>query len=312
MSVSVIIPVRNGKDYIGECLDSVLAQDYPELEVIVIDDGSTDFDYQSLRGRDPRIHVIRRHGNGVSSARNTGMAHASGKYIAFLDADDVWFPGKISAQVRYFEAHPNVGCVFGKFTRWESNEQGEFAPWSDLTDDCSHLTDNEPERSGWIYSRLLTGLLVGMNTAMIRREVFDMLGGFDESMRIGEDYLFWLKVSRMYEMHSLNGAVALYRIHSASAMRRLDPDNHQVQMLKTAVARWGLHNPDGTSLSKPAYKKRIAECEFTHAYNHFWGGSAQVARRSFLASMRGGVLPLRSFLYACLTPVRHFLGARTS
>lgn len=310
MSVSVVIPVRNGKEFIGECLDSVINQDYRALEIIVVDDGSSDFDYQSLRNLDKRIQVIRLEGCGVSRARNTAMAHATGDYIAFLDADDIWFPGKVSAQVRYFESHPDVGCVFGKFKRWEANEDGKFPPAANLSEPCHALTKCEPERSGWIYTRLLTGLLVGMNTAMIRREVFQMLGGFDESMRIGEDYLFWLKVSRIYEMHSLNGAVALYRIHGGSAMRRLDEDNHQVQMLKTAVARWGLSNPDGGSLTEAAYSKRIAECEFTHAYNHFWRGSATVARRSFLAAMRGGVLPMRSLLYACLTPARKLLGAR--
>ncbi len=312
MCVSVIIPVRNGKDFIVECLNSVISQDYRALEIIVIDDGSTDFDYQSLRQLDERIQVIRLEGCGVSRARNTGMAHATGDYIAFLDADDIWFPGKVSAQVRYLEAHPEVGCVFGKFKRWEVNEQGVFPPASALIEACHGVTSCEPERSGWIYTRLLTGLLVGMNTAMIRRDVFQMLGGFDESMRIGEDYLFWLKVSRIYEMHSLSAAVALYRIHGSSAMRCLDDDNHQVHMLKTAVARWGLTNPDGSALTAAAYGKRIAECEFTHAYNHFWRGSGQVARRSFLAAMRGGVLPMRSLLYACLTPVRQLLGARAS
>ena len=310
MTVSVIIPVRNGKDYIGECLDSVLSQDYQALEVIVIDDGSTDFDYQTLYNRDNRIKVIRLEGFGVSRARNTGMAYATGNYIAFLDADDIWFPGKISAQVRYLEAHPDVGCVFGRFRRWEANEDGTFAPASELVEACHSLTECEPERSGWIYTLLLTGLLVGMNTAMIRREVFQLLGGFDDSMRIGEDYLFWLKVSRIYEMHSLDGAVALYRIHGGSAMRRLDVDNHQVKMLKTAVARWGLCNPDGSSLAEVIYSKRIAECEFTHGYNHFWRGSGAVARRSFLAAMRGGVLPTRSFIYVCLTPIRRMLGVR--
>ncbi len=310
MSVSVIIPVRNGKEFIGECLDSVIKQDYQALEIIVIDDGSTDFDYQTLSQLDARIKVIRLEGRGVSHARNAGMAHASGEYIAFLDADDIWFPGKITAQVRYFESHPDVGCVFGRFKRWEANEAGKFEPAAQLLEPCHALTDAEPERSGWLYTRLLTGLLVGMNTAMIRREVYQMLGGFDESMRIGEDYLFWLKISRIYEMHALDGAVALYRIHGSSAMRKLDDDNHQVQMLKTAVARWGLNNPDGSTLSVDTYSKRIAECEFTHAYNHFWRGSGQVARRSFLAAMRGGVLPARSFLYACLTPIRKVLGVR--
>lgn len=308
-TVSVIVPVRNGREYIHEAVESILAQSFSSLEVIVVDDGSNDFDYQILETLDKRVRVFRLQGCGVSAARNYGMKMARGKYLSFLDADDVWFPGKLAAQIRYLEAHPEIGCVFGGFTKWYSNADGTFPLAESLMEDCSTVMDCEQERSGWLYTRLLTGLLVGMNTAAIRREVFELLGGFDESMRIGEDYLFWLKLSRVYEMHALNAKVALYRIHSSSAMSRLDSENHQARLLEIAAARWGLRNPDGSELSREEFDRRMAESHFTHAYNHFWRGSATVARQSFLKAMRGGTRPLRAAVYIALSPFRRWLGA---
>lgn len=306
-AASVIIPVRNGREFIHEALASVCSQSFSDLEIIVIDDGSDDFDYQTLTQFDSRIRVHRLAGSGVSTARNTGMQLARGQFFAFLDADDVWFPGKLAAQMHYFEQHPEVGCVFGGFTKWPRAEDGNFPPAQSLMHDCHDLVICEAERSGWLYTRLLDGLLVGMNTAVIRREVFTLLGGFDASMRIGEDYLFWLKVSRIYPMHALDGPVALYRIHDASAMRRLDVENHLAELLRIAVSRWGLANPDGTSLPAAEFKKRLATSEFTHGYNHFWEGSPAVARRAFLRAFKGGALPLRSAAYIALTPFRQVL-----
>jgi glycosyltransferase involved in cell wall biosynthesis len=307
--VSVVIPVRNGREYIHEAIESVCEQDCSELELIIVDDGSNDFDYASLAGIDSRIRVLRLEGQGVSAARNHGMAASKGQYIAFLDADDAWYPGKLRAQIDYFERNEAVGCVFGSFKKWYPDSAGRFARAKDIVESCPSKIDREPERSGWLYTRLLSGLLVGMNTAVIRREVFDLLGGFDESLRIGEDYLFWLKVSRVFEMHSLDCEVALYRIHSSSAMNRLDPENHQARLLEVAVSRWGLCNPDGTQLPRDTFAKRIAASEFTHAYNHFWHGSVSVARHSFLKAMTGGVLPLRSAAYILLSPFRKLLKA---
>lgn len=304
--VSVVIPVRNGKEFIFEAIQSVLGQSFSDLEVIVVDDGSDDYDYQSLDKIDSRIRVIRLPGCGVSVARNTGMASARGRYIAFLDADDAWFPGKLEAQVRYFSLHPDVGCVFGGFIKWHQDSLGCFPPAEQLSSDCSSVTKFDAARSGWVYTRLLTGLLVGMNTAVIRREVYELLGGFDESMRIGEDYMFWLKVSRIFEMHALDAPVALYRIHPSSAMSRLDSVNHQTRFLAIAFHRWGLMNPDGTCLTRAVFEKQLALSEFTHGYNHYWNGDPMVAARAFKRAFRGGALRLRSGAYFLLSGFKAF------
>ena len=314
LSVSVIIPVRNGRSYIDEAINSVLTQSFQSFEIVVINDGSTDGNYDELTQKDPRIRVLHLTGNGVSTARNHGMQAAQGELIAFLDADDVWFPGKLQAQVRYMEAHPEVGVVFGGFLRWEAGADGTFAPAAKLMSDCSALDNPEPARSGWLYTRLLQGLLVGMNTAMVRRSVVGAIGTFNTSMRQGEDFDFWLKASRVAEMHALDGCVALYRIHSASAMHRLAHDNALITVLYAARLRWGLEGPNGDSLSDTTFQRRIAQIHFDHGYAHFWEGSRSVARRSFHRALQAGYRPWRSAAYLALSclPFRVWRGKPAS
>ncbi len=299
--VSVVIPVRNGKDYLQEALDSVLQQSFTDLELLLINDGSTDDDYDRYALQDERIRVIHLTGTGVSRARNVGMAQSRGEFIAFLDADDVWFPGKLKAQVRYFDEHPDVGVVFGKFIRWPALPEGGFALANSLIQDASRFTTAEPERSGWLYTRLLDGLLVGMNTAVVRRSVYEAIGGFNESMRQGEDYDFWLKASRIAPMHSLDGDVALYRIHPTSAMHRLSKDNQLSILLKMATMRWGLNDQHGNQAHSEAFKKRVAITHFDHAYSHFWHGDLAVARRHFRQSLSDDHRRFRSILYLAIS-----------
>jgi O-antigen/teichoic acid export membrane protein/glycosyltransferase involved in cell wall biosynthesis len=305
--VSVVIPVRNCKAYIHEAIDSILVQAYSNVEIIVIDDGSDDFDYLSLHDYDQRIKVIRLEGVGVSRARNTGMKLAQGELIAFLDADDVWFPGKLSAQIAYLEKHPEVGVVFGGFIKWNQELDGTFLAPAILMQDCSGLDQADSERSGWLYTRLLMGLLVGMNTAIIRKKLYHHLGGFDESLRIGEDYDYWLRASRITQIHSLAGPVALYRIHKRSATSHADPVNHLSLILKTAEARWGLSSPDGEAVLQKNFKLRIAASEFDHGYRHFWTGNAHVAQKAFWKALRGGYLLSRSIPYCIISWLKSFL-----
>ena len=303
--VSVIIPVRNAKDFIQEAIDSVFCQAYPAIEIHLVDDGSDDLDYQMFARQDDRIHVTRLEGQGVSHARNTGMRLARGEYFAFLDADDVWFPGKLQSQIGYLERHPEAGIVFGQFICWPDDGAGKFEPADCLVSDCSHLDQADPARSGWIYTRLLAGLLVGMNTAVIRRDVYQKIGGFDESMRIAEDYDFWLRASQVAEMDSLNGPVALYRIHAASAMHGLDRDNHLAHLLESARARWGLAGADGASLSQREFRTRVAGVQFSHGYSHFWQGDPLVAMQAFSKAFAGGSRPARSLAYCLLSGLKH-------
>lgn len=298
--VSVVIPVRNGKEFIHEAINSILTQSFAALEVIVVDDGSNDFDYTTLTQIDPRIRTLRREGGGVSLARNAGMQHARGEFIAFLDADDVWFPGKLQAQMRYFDAHPEVGVVFGGFIRWTANSKGEFPPADSLWLDCENTAKAELARSGWIYTRLLLGLLVGMNTAIIRRSVYRAVGGFNPSMRVGEDYDFWLKAARIMQMHALAGPVAFYRIHGSSAMHRLSKVSHLATLLKTAHLRWGLTNPDGSRISEGDFRRRIGNVYFEHGYSHFWHGDPDVARQAFGRAALQGQRKTRAVAYCFL------------
>ena len=298
--VSVIIPVYNGSQYIREAIQSILKQNFHNFEIIVVDDESDDYNYKLLENIDPRIKTIVKPRGGAAAARNTGMKLARGDYIAFLDADDVWFPGKLQAQMEYFRHNNHIGVVFGKFIRWTENKNGDFPEAHTLWNDCSHLTNKDTERSGWLYTRLLMGLLVGMNTAVIHRKIYDQIGGFNETMPIGEDYDFWIRASRVTEMHSLNGPVALYRIHSNSTMHKIQNKNHMVRLLECSKTRWGLQNPDLTCITQEQFLFQIAKSHFDHGYAHYWYGNRQVAIKSFSNALKGGYKRLRAIAYILL------------
>ena len=158
------------------------------------------------------------------------------------------------------------------------------------------------------------GLLVGMNTAVIRRDVYRSIGGFNESMRWGEDYDYWLRASRITEMHSLAATVALYRIHETNTMNNLPPENQLAILLQSAYARWGNRNPDGNSLSNRDFQRRIANTYFDHGYSHFWKGGSEIAKTAFWHALWAGDKRGRSLIYllmANLTSLRNFVVSRS-
>ncbi|MDD2921516.1 MAG: glycosyltransferase family 2 protein [Anaerolineales bacterium] len=208
VKVSVIIPTYNRADLILQTIGSVLAQTFTDYEIIVIDDGSTDNTAEILREliEAGKIQYVWQENKGESAARNHGLRLARGKYIAFLDSDDLWLPQKLEAQVTYLEAHPEAGLA-----------QSAFAKFDDATGEDLG-TRNSAWFSGWIYPEILMHWsdLMAVDAVLIPAKVIEHVGGFDETLRKGEDPDLWRRISRHYPFIAMPEVLTKVRVHSGS------------------------------------------------------------------------------------------------
>lgn len=205
--VSIITPARNAGAYLEETLASVSAQTYENWEWLVADDGSTDNTLevlQSAAARDPRIRVLRVEGESglAARARNTALAAAKGELIAFLDADDLWYPEKLEAQVGYLLEHPEAEgvCCWFKVFGDEDRKRRE-----------NRLVRRSPVcRRGEIRN----GIPFQTSTILIRRKIYDHMGGMDEDPRLksGQDSEYFIRVVCQYEIHRLLRTLSRYRL----------------------------------------------------------------------------------------------------
>lgn len=180
-SVSVIIPSHNRAHLLPRCLDSVIAQDYPPLEIIVVDDGSTDSTRSMLPGSYPDIRLITQENKGVSAARNAGIRAAKGDWLAFLDSDDTWFPGKLGRQARAIETAPGNNIVHTDEI-WIRNGIRV------------NPRRKHKKYGGSIFRYCLPLCVISPSSVMIHRRVFDRVGLFDETLPVCEDYDLWLRI----------------------------------------------------------------------------------------------------------------------
>ncbi len=175
--ISVVIPAYNAEQYVKEAAESVLAQTYRPLEIICVDDASTDGTADVLASFGERVRVIRRAENGGgAAARNDGLALARGEYVAFLDADDFWPPEKLAVQEAYLRAHPAVDALFAHMRCFLSPDLPE-----------------EEQRRRFCPPAPMPAQVPG--TALIRRAVFDKVGAFDPQWRVGE-FIDWVARAR--------------------------------------------------------------------------------------------------------------------
>lgn len=204
--VSAIIPNYNYGRYLGEAVESVLAQTYPNVEVIVVDDGSTDDSLSVLQRFGDQITVISNKNSGVSTARNSGVAASSGKYVAFLDADDAWLPEKIEAQITKFDEDDQVGLV--------------TCAMHYIRPDGTIFGRNDNGLEGWVADDLLCldkGVVVGAgSTGIIRRSLFEDIGGFDVRLATIADWEICYRAARRQKVGFISTPLALYRIHGSN------------------------------------------------------------------------------------------------
>ena len=207
--VSVIIPAYNSMTYLPETLQSLLDQTYSDFEALVINDGSTDHTEEWVSQQtDPRIKLISQVNKGLSGARNTGIAAATGEYLAFLDADDLWHPTKLEKQVECLDNNPDAGLVY----TWVAliNEHG--VP-------TGRLFKNSQEGNVWEHL-ILQNIVESGSVAMVRRQCFETCGVFDINLRsFVEDWDMWLRIALHYPFKAISEPLVYYRQHSQSASR---------------------------------------------------------------------------------------------
>jgi glycosyltransferase involved in cell wall biosynthesis len=215
--VSVVVAVHDGERFLAEALDSVLAQEYRPLELIVVDDGS--MDRSADVARDRGACVIRQEQQGLAAARNTGLLAARGELVAFNDADDVWLPGKLRRQVDYLRERPDLDFVY---TAWTILlEPGATLPpqWE---------RDGTGRRDGFLPSSFLA-----------RRDVFDRVGLFDTRYEIGEDVDWFTRAAEAGVRYDVVPSVLVrYRVHGANLTRDTQALRNSVfRALREAAAR---------------------------------------------------------------------------
>ena len=223
--VSVVIPTYNRGWIVNEAIDSVLNQTFQQYELIVVDDGSTDDTKAILGEYGNRIRVIHQANRGVSAARNRGIRAAKEPLIAFLDSDDVWLSDKLSVQVAFFDRHPET-LVCQTEEIWIRNGV-RVNPGK-----------RHRKRSGKIFEASLALCLVSPSAVMLRKDLFETIGLFDESLPACEDYDLWLRISVNHPIHLIDQPLIVKRGgHEDQLSRSWGLDRYRIASIAKLLER---------------------------------------------------------------------------
>lgn len=278
--VSVVIPSYNGARLIGQTLASALAQTHPRLEVIVVDDGSTDDTEGAVRPYRDRIVYVRQENRGLAGARNAGMARATGELVAWLDADDLWIPEKVALQVAVLRRHPECVMVASDFSAFDDTGYfdrshlreyfaavgrtpgdlaGMFPHQEELeTRDDPRLGPGLPERVvlywGEVHRRLIFGNILLPSTVLFRREAASRAGALDAAFRRDADWEYLLRVSAQGGVAFVDHPLLRYRLSPG----QMSSDKHLADIaLSRLLVLERLTARDPSLLGDPEFRRRL-------------------------------------------------------
>lgn len=281
--VTAVIPVHNGARYIRTTIESVLAQTYPHLRCVVVDDGSTDDTAKVVSRYGNRVHLHRQSCRGVSAARNEGVRQSSSPYLAFLDADDVWLPDKVEVQLAAMTSGTHYALAFSTYIVAD----GDLVP--------KRVVAATPARERIRGAMLLQQPGIGFSfTGMVTRAAFDAVGGFDEALSTSADVDFASRVSARFPAIGVNTPLAVYRVHSDAQMHknltRLGSD------MRHALAR-----PDSHGLTSDDVTLGLANLDVYLAARyassgHLWLASRHAVHAACTRPTRLATAPLAALL----------------
>ncbi len=291
--VSVVIPTYNRAGIVRASIDSVLRQTYSNVEIIVVDDGSSDDTRETVESYGAPVRYIYQPNSGVSAARNLGFTHARGEFIALLDSDDQFLPWKLEAQVGVLLAYPRVGMVWTDMTAVDERgavveenylrtfydahqlarveEVFEVAgPIERFSPTTPSALAGRPVYRGDIFSQMLLGNLVHTSTVLLRRERLRNVVGFDVALKhSGEDYEFHLRTCSHGPVAFIDASALLYRVGASDQLTAPHLGIHRARNNLTTVLRWLELGGDRIALS-------AAQLQFRMAQAYGWVGEAEL------------------------------------
>ncbi len=273
-SVSVVIPTYNAGSFVTQAIDSVLAQTAPPGEILVIDDGSKDDTKERLRSYQSSIRYLLQNNQGVSAARNHGIKEATGEFVAFLDADDVWHPHKLGMQMQVFAARPELGFLSTQRFPWPASD------YPQVDQDPLELLTPIP------WERLVVQNLLDTSSIVCRREVLQAVGPFDTRLQGPEDHDLWLRIAEAGPIVHIQLPLTGYRQVPGSLSKQADRMwAHKQRLLRNIDDRRAWRGR--RLLRRKAYSSVNYSCSFIYAES----GRHGMAFWSLLRSMASYPLP---------------------
>jgi glycosyltransferase involved in cell wall biosynthesis len=279
MRISVVIPTYNSSQLVMAAVSSVLAQTHPVEEIIVVDDGSTDDTSERLASFGTTIRYIRKQNGGVSSARNCGVAVATGELIAFLDADDVWHPKKLEIQLAVLSRRPELGLIATKFYPWPGDLPDAPNDW------VNHIRDISLED-------LIVCNLLGTSSIIVRSDVLRAAGAFDPTLHGPEDHDMWIRVARLAPIAKLDVRLAGYGGQTPGSLSKnaLRMELGERAILKKVEAA-------GLFRGKPILRRKAwAYFRYASGRGHYYAGNRWIAAKHLALSILVYPLPYKRLL----------------
>ncbi|WP_444984371.1 glycosyltransferase family 2 protein [Halomonas mongoliensis] len=304
MNVSVVIPLYNKEKTIIRAVSSVLASLDDSDELIIVDDGSTDASCEALKKiQDSRVRVLSKVNGGVSSARNAGVEASRNRYVAFLDADDIWHPYAVPLLKSMIESVEN--CVMYTFSHIRYSPEAlapdKISAWIDSLDGEEIKASDTAAFSGWEFVKLYAKRnIIHSSTVCVDKKVFQQVGGFPEGVKAGEDIYLWLVLASQ-------GHVAVSKLPLA-LVERLPPGNAQRRDVVPYYMLWASNNKSSLKSNKKYYsslKKFLFNRGVMNCSGRALAGYRKdvLIRTSVISKVTPCFFPFGLFIFLCPAPI---------
>lgn len=324
--ISVIIPIYNRARYIKDCLESVFKQTNKDYEIILVDDGSTDNLREALIPYMERINYIYKENEGAASARNIGIKNAKGEYIAFLDSDDKWLNFKLELQLKVLNKLPSVGFIYTDFSCF-SDSKGKIANsymrkyfftlntyklkfkemyknHSSLEELDLRIKDVSPDINiywGDVFDKTLLGPFFPTCTVLIRKKCFEKIGLLNENFETGEDYQFFVRVSKQFEVACIDYPTTAYRRFHADQLSGANMEIASNLALLKVVQELGLNDQVFYEKNRKHVDSRLSHCYYGVGLAYYRKKKYKEALANFLISLKINCKQRKIYLYIAVS-----------